>query len=127
MKFNTQTKLNDPVRNIRGNCMMSCFAGYFDLNIDQVPPIEEFFDDPKVSWYWEFMQWLESMGYEEVRHGKNDPSGNDGFDDYYFATGLSPRGISHMVIYKDGHMVHDPHPSRAGLVSVNEFITLKKI
>lgn len=29
-----------------------------------------------------------------------------------------PRGVSHMVVYHDGKLAHDPHPSRAGILEV---------
>lgn len=45
----------------------------------------------------------------------------------YTATGPSSRGVIHIVVYKDGQMIHDPHPSNEGLVSVNYYNVYKKI
>ena len=39
---------------------------------------------------------------------------------FYIAGGVSPRGIRHGVIYKDGALWHDPHPSRGGIASVDD-------
>ena len=37
----------------------------------------------------------------------------------HIATGPSPRGsFQHAVLYKDGSLWHDPHPSGAGLVAI---------
>lgn len=36
----------------------------------------------------------------------------------YLASGISPRGVHHMVVMKDGKLVHDPHPSKAGIGEV---------
>jgi hypothetical protein len=36
-------------------------------------------------------------------------------NEFYLASGTSPRGVSHVVIYQNGKMYHDPHPSQAGL------------
>jgi len=41
-------------------------------------------------------------------------------DELVFVSGPSPRGVPHQVLYRNGELWHDPHPSRAGLLSVNE-------
>jgi hypothetical protein len=46
---------------------------------------------------------------------------------YYMATGISPRNVLHIVIYKDGKLEHDPHPSNAGLIKVNKYSYLERI
>ncbi len=40
--------------------------------------------------------------------------------EYYTVSGVSPRHpeVYHIVIYKDGKMVHDPHPDQTGLARV---------
>jgi hypothetical protein len=35
---------------------------------------------------------------------------------YAIADGDGPRGVRHSVVVLDGQIVHDPHPSRAGLI-----------
>lgn len=40
------------------------------------------------------------------------------------AGGPGPRGCDHAVLYRDGSMLHDPHPSRAGLLSVEDVTIL---
>lgn len=37
-------------------------------------------------------------------------------DTPYMVSGLSSRGVEHIVIHKDGKLFHDPHPSNEGLV-----------
>ncbi|GAA4328474.1 hypothetical protein [Flaviaesturariibacter amylovorans] len=41
--------------------------------------------------------------------------------EYYFVSGLSARGVSHVTIWKNGVMVHDPHPSRDGILELTRF------
>ena len=40
------------------------------------------------------------------------------FDGDYLASGDTARGTSHMVVMRGGRLLHDPHPSNAGLKSV---------
>lgn len=75
--------------------------------------------------------WLASKGYEE----KYIPT--DNIEEWlennpgkpYLVKGLSSRGVGHVVIYSDGKMIHDPHPSDEGLVTLNDepYTYLKKI
>jgi hypothetical protein len=37
-------------------------------------------------------------------------------DKFYLASGDSLRGVSHIVIYQNDKLYHDPHPSQTGLV-----------
>lgn len=48
-------------------------------------------------------------------------------DKYYLVSGKSPRGIKHMCIYKNGILVHDPHPSKEGITDLTDFQELCKI
>lgn len=50
----------------------------------------------------------------------------------YMALGDSSRGVGHIVIYKNGQLYHDPHPSNEGLANLDPadhypFRILKKI
>lgn len=42
----------------------------------------------------------------------------------YILGGFSPRGRGHVVVAYGGYIVHDPHPSRAGLVSADAFMVI---
>jgi len=44
--------------------------------------------------------------------------GNYEFEADYLASGTTARGTSHMVVMNDGNLIHDPHPSSAGLAKV---------
>jgi hypothetical protein len=45
---------------------------------------------------------------------------------YYLVSGKSPRGFNHICIFKEGKLVHDPHPSKEGLTTISNFQTLIK-
>ena len=71
--------------------------------------------------------WLAAQGYEET-FVKEDSQLDTSMP--YLVSGISVRGIEHVVIYQGGKMIHDPHPSNDGLVKPKEhypYSYLKKI
>ena len=112
MRFINQTKLHS--KTVKGNCMTACFASYLNLSIDDVPVFEEIENYDYVS---DLVYWLQEKGYD-IETSYEDPFIEDGFKDYYFACGKSPRskGIHHLVIYRNDELVHDPHPDKTGLL-----------
>lgn len=122
MKKLIQTRLHTETQ--KGNCFATVMACFLDLDspedYPQVQEREDFVDDG--SWAsWNF-EHLDSLGWEWG--GLTD---NHKYDGYYMAHGTSPRGVSHVCIYKDGKLWHDPHPSGAGLVSVRSYQYLEYI
>lgn len=74
--------------------------------------------------------FINSRGYELLDITDIDQWLVENPDTPYFAYGMSSRKIGHIVIYKDGVLYHDPHPSNEGLSSLDEklpFKFLKKI
>ena len=137
---------------VRGNCYAACIASILEVPITEVPNVEVFFHLDNGYWNEVMLTFLQSKGWELCSddmlkrfHG-NDPKlyirgfdfkGTDenGWipeyyeykDKYYLVSGKSPRGVHHICIYKNGELVHDPHPSRDGLVSLDYFQTLEKV
>lgn len=111
-----QTRLSDKEKKIYGNCLVTCYASYMDLPVEECPQFQFLFDceHPSTFWHKVVKLWLSEMGYV-VKQFQNDPFHKGYTEDYYFAWGMSPRGVMHQVIYKDGQLFHDPHPSRAGI------------
>ena len=108
MKPVDQTKLHNPP--INGNCANACFASILEINIEDVPCFEDMDENqcpPALS------EWLESLGFYRIRF--EEPIF---FPGYYIVNGISPRGHLHSVVYKGPEMVHDPHPSRAGILKI---------
>ena len=125
MKIQYQTKFLDKEKKIRGNCMMTTYACYFDLDVTAVPNIEDLFDSkPTGFWFSVLSLWLKQYCYKEEKYYENDPYLTEGFKDYYFACGSTNRGTKHQVIYKEGKLFHDPYPLGEGLIKPDYFITL---
>lgn len=89
------------------NCMQCCVGYMLGLPLESVPCFA-------TDGGWElFSDFAESQGYAAVML-----PGNREFEADYLASGTTARGTSHMVVMNDGKLVHDPHPSNAGLVDV---------
>lgn len=96
-----------------GNCLQACISSLFELELDEVP---NFIQMPEDSWYQKYHDWCnETFGVIPVAIKSLD---------YYtdclcIASGKSPRGdFLHAVVWdcQTRTMVHDPHPSREGIV-----------
>ena len=89
------------------NCMQCCVSYMLGLPLESVPEFA-------TAGGWDrFASFAESQGYAAVML-----PGNREFEADYLASGTTARGTSHMVGMNDGKLVHDPHPSNAGLVEV---------
>lgn len=117
MKKVFQTKFHG--ENSRGNCLAACLASVFDLSISDLPEFEMMERD---EWIHVMLTWLEDRGYD-LDVFRTNPGGELAKGTYYMAIGKSPRGIDHCVVYRDGFMVHDPHPQGGGLVKVDSYWT----
>jgi hypothetical protein len=68
--------------------------------------------------------WLSSLGYDlvTIEVPPDDELPQEVLDSVpevpHFLGGISPRGFGHRCVGVGGQLVWDPHPSRAGLVSV---------
>lgn len=115
---------------VRGNCFAAAIASLVGVPITDVPNVEVLFDVDGVSWYGVMDAWLRGNGYEIITNNQFKVYHDDTYgladasreislkycnDKYYMASGMSPRGVMHVCIYKNGKMVHDPHPTRKGI------------
>jgi hypothetical protein len=106
----TQTILHS--ENTRGNCLQAAVASLLDKPIEDVPHFITYGEN----WFVALILFMRDYGYEYKGTGSAEKIAEaKGIDGYVIAAGKSPRGVSHAVIYKGGEMVHDPHPSRAGV------------
>lgn len=106
----TQTEFHDPENDGKGNCVQASVASLLAIPLAAVPN----FVERGFEWELWFMDWLEENGWETFRF-----PGDHAPECLYLASGPSPRGVSHMVVMRDGKLVHDPHPSRAGIEKVD--------
>lgn len=91
-----------------GNCWSACVASLLEMPVHEVPWFLGHDD-----WYAAFAAWLRPRGYYPVTVPWSEGWCPEGF---YILGGRSPRH-SHAVVAKGREIVHDPHPSREGLVT----------
>lgn len=116
--FVTQTKFGPD----EGNCLAACLAALFDVSIDNIPDFDSESKKSKkrggVSWWELFEVWCHERGYHPViLPPSSKPAG------WSIISGKSPRGLEHACIAHHGELLHDPHPSRAGLLNITDYIT----
>lgn len=114
---------------IPGDCFRTAIACLLGRQRDDVPHF-----GLRLSWWEETRRWIrENDGRDlyyvdaaEPEHWDLIPGAEAGPDDLMLLGGPSPRGpFGHVVVgRRDGTVVWDPHPSRAGLVEVVEFFVL---
>jgi hypothetical protein len=108
-----------------GDCLRACIATVTGLPYELVPHFAQ-----HVSW-WDYMRrWARRRGADwacvlpvdgSIRHAFEDPDRRAG-KGWYIGSGPSPRGpFRHVVVVDaDLQLVHDPHPSGAGVTVVDE-------
>jgi len=94
-----------------GNCFSACVASLLEIQIGEVPYLMEDRD-----WFQGFIEWLRPRGLWAVTFSVANGWRPDG---YVILGGQSPRG-SHAVVGLGLEVVHDPHPSRAGLTVIED-------
>lgn len=108
---------------VEGNCWQTAVASLLDLPTEEVPDFVNIDDAGGENWLLHTRRFLKERGMVlELIPGHLDT------DEYYLVTGHSPRfpAMYHVVIYRNGRMVHDPHPSQDGLVDEVEFEIIRK-
>lgn len=110
----TQTiLLNDPSGR-QGDCLRAAVASLLDLPPDEVPHFIESTGD----WWEDMAAFARGHGYIVTQHGPDHEPPVFGL-----AFGFTNRSDErHAVVYRDGAMAWDPHPSRDGLVRVMTFV-----
>ena len=91
------------------NCMQCAAAYMLGLPLDAVPDFEQAGPEAWEAFY-AFFAW---HGYTAEMFPPSVEIDGD-----YLASGQTTRGTSHMVVMRGGQLLHDPHPSNAGLTAV---------
>ena len=94
--------------------MQACIASIFNLPMESVPHFLE-----HKNWFKALREFLTTQGFtlyerHATENGLHIPSG------YHLVCGPAERGCDHVVVYHNGRMFHDPHPSNAGLLKVTD-------
>lgn len=123
MKPIDQTQFYDEEKGTSGDCWRACLASILELDITSVP---HFVAEDRAGgghWFFETEKWLARRNLWIFEKHLSDGTGwigpiiegKSGIG-YFILNGKSPRGEHlHSVVAQGGNMVHDPHPSRAGL------------
>ena len=121
MKPVDQTTFGSP----GGNCFSACVASLLEIPIEEVP----YFMDGG-AWFERFAEWLRPRGYWPLCF----KSSRDGWTPagLHILSGKSPRELAnpnalHSVVAHGGEIEHDPHPSRAGILTRDDFVILVPI
>jgi hypothetical protein len=99
-----------------GNCFSACIATLLEIPLERVPYFMGDFQERPDAWWDRFLAWLLPHGLYAINiacppDGEWHPLGE------YILNAGSPRGDwDHSVVAVGRKIVHDPHPSRAGLV-----------
>lgn len=120
--FADQEYLSDPDAGIVGDCWRACIANLVGRPRANVPHFVERFDD----WLGETKTWLMREYGEELHWWPPTFPFDEASRPNVILMGPSPRTGVHAVLADahTGEIVHDPHPSRGGLLSVSgAFVT----
>ena len=107
----SQSRFGDP----DGNCFEACVATITGIPLDDIP---HFLGD---DWYAEYRAWLTGKGWNLIWWDAGTGAEPPGIA---IASGPSVRGLPHSVVYRDGALAHDPHPSGAGLLELQYWLLL---
>lgn len=114
MKPVDQSKLYHPDGIHNGDCLIACLASLLEVPLWMVPPFEQMFG--RNDWRGRIDEWLQRMyDMQMVRTNGHEV---DRLPTFYIANGPAARGVHHSCIYCAGVLVHDPHPSKSGLLNV---------
>lgn len=114
-----QTRLHNPPE-VLGNCFSTVIACFLDLNSpEDVIQIQEKYSED--DWNVQLYNWLYERGWEW-----KTIEGHLYDDSFYTVTGKTNRGVSHICIYKNGELYHDPHECGEGLITEDVFETFIK-
>ncbi len=132
MKPLIQHKLSAQDGSVNGSCFRTCLASILEVEIDSIPA----FEDMGQNWHQSFFDFLEEHNLEFDGTGRFNSefhkdlfSKYEGIDGYVIVGGKSPREWvvrGHAVLYKEGNMVHDPHPSGEGLTELEIYYMIKR-
>jgi hypothetical protein len=97
-----------------GDCFAACLASLLDLPLWMVPPFDQMFG--RSDWRGRIDEWLLRMF--DLTMLRTEGHQHLLLPEFYIANGPAARGVHHSTIYREGEMVHDPHPAKSGLIAV---------
>lgn len=114
----TQTILLGDPSGRPGNCLQAAVASLLDLPLDAVPHFVESTGD----WVEELAAFGRDHGYDVTWHGYDQEPPTVGLA----VGGTNRSSEKHCVVYRDGGVVWDPHPSHDGLTSIAGYVHFER-
>lgn len=127
MKFPDQIFLHGNAAGVLGDCWRTCIAGVLGMSAANVPHFVEAHQGEDGEWFRQSVAWVALNSGATLRYYEGnlmtDPDRREGRSAFphVILIGPSPRGAFNHCVIGDayfGDMVHDPHPSRDGLLSI---------
>jgi hypothetical protein len=112
----TQTILHGTIEGVGGNCFQAAIASVLNMPIEAVPHFVQF-----TWWPMALELWARGLAPKGLTYKEKYEDGVTVPDDLCIVYGPSPRGVDHCVVGFGGEIVWDPHPSRAGLLSIKGY------
>lgn len=105
-----------------GNCWKTAIACVIDRDAEEVPHFLDIHATHGLDWWKYTYEWLWHHGYQLVDIHRHLFNG-----EYYLVLGYTERKTFHVCVYHNGKMVHDPHPSGAGLLDEYNHLAIRKL
>jgi hypothetical protein len=111
--------------NVFGDCFRCCLASVLELEHNDVPHVMQISKTTGRSWVYVVNEWLQPkhLWYCELLPDRFPSNYMTSNGNYWIGSGFSPRfpKEKHSVVLQNSdlwtfNIVHDPHPSRAGLL-----------
>lgn len=116
----------------RGDCLSAAVASILELPLADVPKWvaddydNDAGDDSYWHWWVRFLAWTKEQGIhfaecadwsEDIDRAHREPLKPG---EFYLVFGPTVRGTHHAVVYCNGALAHDPHPSRVGVLKIDQ-------
>lgn len=117
-----QTKFTNESIGKRGNCLAACLASLVGVGIEHVPQFEEMEDEILHN---SVLKFLTTHGFEYCGSGGGLPPKDNRYYLVSFVTPFSNQ-IRHMVIVRNGKIVHDPRMPSIPLTTPSWYPIIKR-
>lgn len=117
-----QDKFNNTFPYGGGNCLQACIASLLDKPLEAVPHFMLFGKE----WYTALSIYLDSVDYKLEGWWEGEPP----HDGEYYMVSMDSGDVEygHACIYKNGKVVHDPHPfAKEPLTHCSHYYRIKKL
>lgn len=104
-----------------GNCWQTAIASILEQPVERVPHFLDINIELDQDWWDYTTHWLWHHGFtlENVRRHLYT-------DEDYLVCGFTVRDTYHVCVYRNGQMVHDPHPEGPGLTKEDTFLAIRQ-